>query len=100
VLGAEVLIESGEQLIALGRLAGVGRGIREVELFLDVAPEEILDRTHLAGLGAEPLLGLLEEFAVRFADALEFLEVGHGECSQRSGANRKLEVARSADERY
>jgi ATP-dependent RNA helicase RhlE len=55
--------------------------IREVEVLLDVSPEHVLDGAHLRGLGAHPLLRLLEEFAVFGGDALEVLEISHGEGS-------------------
>jgi hypothetical protein len=65
VLVLEVVIEPREQLVALGLLAGVLLGIGEVELLLDVAPEDVLHRAHLRGLGSEPFLGLLDELACR-----------------------------------
>jgi len=77
VLGLQVVVERGEQLIALRGLFGRNGRIRERELLAEVAPEDVLDETHRRRIGAKHFLCLLDLLAILLGDVLQVLgEVG------------------------
>ena len=76
---AAVVIPLGETLIALGLLLGLLLGVGEQQVLAQVAPEEVLDEAHCVGLGPDEGLGVLDHLAVGFGNALEILDVRHGD---------------------
>jgi len=77
VLGAEILIEAGQQLIAARLLVCRRRRVRENQLFAKIPPEQILHEAHLGRLRADNRLGVFNELAIFFFDTFECFEVSH-----------------------